>query len=496
MCLNPITLPSRNKYVDVSNIGLSIVNTVNCGKCAECLQMKQSEYCLRAEAEYTTTIKQDGFCLWETFTYSNDNVPYYTFFGDLGKGLSEAECNELKFRGKLDDKILCFNPKDYVDFMKRLRKQLLYYGFDPKDGLKYFWVSEYGGITHRPHYHAIFFVTIPDLTPELFEYYLKKSWKQGRLDETKSVHEKVLDGVGAINYVSKYTTKDDEFTSVLKGFFGESQILSMDTKLKNSLFPFHRQSQGFGLGIINQQNYQFMYETGKMQISDKLGYHEVGIPMYIKRKLWYKQVKFEDGSLHWILNEEGKKQAKEYGIPNQIEKMADNYKQLVDNANVTFPSDYLSFNIQDKIRELLGDRSYRDLAVYARLVDGRNYTQGYSEKELIDFAVEKDNEDYTFIPELLKKGYDLHHFLNLETIYSKEKGGYRNLNGYFVSTSSFMNQYSTNFDLFPQYKSFDAIIDLIRLITMIISREKQGRYDHRQAIKNRLKKLSHKGYNF
>lgn len=478
MCLNPIRIPTRNTYVNIRNIGVPVMQTCNCNKCAECLQMKQLEYSVRAQAEYQQTISENGFCYWDTFTYDEKSVPVLKD-GKLTRGHERYSKKEF----------LCFNNKDYKDFFKRLRINLTRAGFDVKDKLKYFFVSEYGGVTHRPHYHCIFFVRVPNLTPTLFYQFLKRSWTLGRLDEDKGPLQKVLDGVGAINYVAKYTTKDDEYTKTLKKF-----INKCSEDIQKQIKPFHRQSQGFGLDIINQQDYDLMYRTGKMKITDSKGIHYVDIPMYIRRKLWYTMIKWEDGSLHWILNEEGKKREKEYIIPQQIDKMATKYEDWYNNIDTLLPADDWSFGIKSKIKEFLGDRTWRDLAVYSRLYDNRSFKGNYlpDEEEMIDIIVNKDVEDYSIVSDLLDKGYYLDNVIDLDNLYKRVDEGFVNLNGQFLSTNTFMDQNNYYGNIFPQFKHFDFIVAMFKIVTNAQSRNKQLDYDKKQAIRNRLRRLKNK----
>lgn len=76
------------------------------------------------------------------------------------------------------NEILVLNPYDQNLFFKRLRK-LIAEKYDEK--ICYYLVSEYGGRTHRPHWHGILFFNSDELTSSICEL-VSKSWSYGRTD--------------------------------------------------------------------------------------------------------------------------------------------------------------------------------------------------------------------------------------------------------------------------------------------------------------------------
>lgn len=115
-----------------------------CRKCPECYAQMRSAWISRACAEAQLHDKM----LYLTLTYDEDNVPVKKFANDDGEFLQHQ--------------VLCY--RDFQLFMKSLRKKFS----DIK--IRFFMCGEYGGITHRPHYHAILYgLSILDL-PDL-EYY-------------------------------------------------------------------------------------------------------------------------------------------------------------------------------------------------------------------------------------------------------------------------------------------------------------------------------------
>lgn len=106
-----------------------------CGKCAACQIQKRKDMSVRLAHEAS----QHEECCFITLTYDEDNVP-----------LTKEGYKTLL-------------PSDVQKFMKRLRRHLEYVPKksrgvrDHVSKVRYFAVGEYGGKTHRPHYHLIIF---------------------------------------------------------------------------------------------------------------------------------------------------------------------------------------------------------------------------------------------------------------------------------------------------------------------------------------------------
>lgn len=112
MCYSPISIQVEGK----GRI------SVACGKCAECLQRRRSEWTFRLMEE----LKEANTAYFITLTYSDENIP------DNKEQMIE----------------------DHQLYMKRLRKANKKY---TKKQVRYFTVSEFGEHTGRPHYHSIIF---------------------------------------------------------------------------------------------------------------------------------------------------------------------------------------------------------------------------------------------------------------------------------------------------------------------------------------------------
>ena len=322
MCLSPITIKNKKYRLDLLK-NPSLFYQIPCGQCAECRKHKANDYMARSYAQYKDTLDNHGFSFFDTLTYNNQCVPNY-------KGL------------------LCFNWAHIRNFLKRLRinidrywlrdmsqskdkktndypplldengKKIFPFKGKVKGHLKYYIVSEYGGKTHRPHYHVIFFVTIDGMTVMLFRDLVANAWKYGFIDRRYSVHKRVINGIGACKYISEYVNKDIEFRKELDKKISELQIsgIFINNHVLKRLKCSHRQSQGYGLAILWQNDREIL-ERGVCRVPDSKYVHkEVALPMYIKRKLFMQCVPNDYAEYEPIYryDKAGFRHVKDYGL--------------------------------------------------------------------------------------------------------------------------------------------------------------------------------------
>lgn len=156
----------NNDYIDVP-----------CGKCIGCRIDYSRSWALRCmlESQYHKST------MFLTLTYDDENVPHSSYV--------DSETGEIK-------DILTLKPKDFTDFMKRLRERYKRY-YDKE--LRYYACGEYGSTTLRPHYHAIIFgLDLDDLKLlkkshtgyDIFESeFLNSCWKLGYINCSHSSFE-------------------------------------------------------------------------------------------------------------------------------------------------------------------------------------------------------------------------------------------------------------------------------------------------------------------
>lgn len=208
-----------------------------------------------------------------------------------------------------------FNTSHIRTFFCELRIFLKRAGYDSK-GLRYFLVSEYGSKYKRPHYHLLLFFPYKINSYKLINLqgdgFVQRAWKFGFSSYSKN--GAYVTSVKALSYCCKYLAKFEDFYTQ----YGSYEL----TKQHSSYKPFHRQSKGFGLYLLNL-----------LSKDEKLGnyylYHEdmksrnIPLPRYIQRKLYY--IYDKTNSL-FRLNQLGQ-QVK----ANAIFKRLDEFSEKVDN---------------------------------------------------------------------------------------------------------------------------------------------------------------------
>ena len=225
MCLSPRQIVTRSRYISLLHQQPFIVN-VPCNHCAECDSRNKMEWYYRIYHEWLNTYNRGGYVLFQTLSYSDDNLPML--------------CYELNRHGFDIDPtpefhIPCFSRIDIDLFFKRLRRALERKGVVVARNLRYWICGEYGtseeyvtknGIkrkgTHRPHYHVLFFVTA-DVSVFQLNDLINRSWNNGlidrlRLSGSKANYFPCVSGpnLGLSNYVAKYVQKSSPFESTIQ----------------------------------------------------------------------------------------------------------------------------------------------------------------------------------------------------------------------------------------------------------------------------------------
>lgn len=442
-CLHPIEIYNRSEKI--SYRASSLIYTVPCGQCEECKKSKTAEYCLRSFVEYQDTVSKGGYVYFDTLTYSPKFCP--ETFG-----------------------IKHFMRSDVTLFLKELRIYLTRAGYDVNGKLKYFITSEYGGKRHRPHYHILLFVCVPGLDVKTLWKYMHKAWKFGILDSYKSCTSRVVNSSAALNYVSKYVQKDQEWMNVIDKKISRLRKLGMDKSLEDfnefvrCCKPFHRSSQGFGVNFLKFINLDSVIKNGFITIPDrKYLVKNYAIPMYYKRKLFYTLYKDDEGKLHWRLNDNGI----EYKV-NQLDKLiattTQYYRDIFNNLwSYNYDHWYDENTVRDMILKYLGNRTFEDLARYAVVFRNKVW---FSKNPLLNY---KD-----FYRESLKTGKYISHMYD-------EDPSVRS------SFRSKMSSHIINSQRFLCFRGFDELISLFRIIVKPVNDGHERQVQRIQSLRDRLK---------
>lgn len=216
----------------------------NCGHCMNCRINYTQQWSLRLIYELS---KSDS-ASFLTLTYNNENLP-----ADYG-----------------------LHKKDVQDFMKRLRINMKreFHEFAPK--LKYYFCGEYGGLTQRPHYHAIVFNL--DCYSDKHRELCAKSWDKCEpwfFDKSRGRQSAIQEVTpDDINYVTGYIQKK------LSGEAGREAY-------GNNQPPFSLCSHGLGLDFC-LQNSERLTLNGWTYFKG----HKIGLPKYFADKLEIKRSEY------------------------------------------------------------------------------------------------------------------------------------------------------------------------------------------------------------
>ena len=377
MCLNPRIINNPARYISMRG-GQPLRFPVQCGECAECKKAKRLEWHFRTYHHVMNCIKNGGYVLYDTLTYRPADVPRVSRHVDLLKYVPDLKRRNIK---KYD--FMCFDANDWRKFLKNLRRQLNYYY--PGASFTYFLTSEYGTdekYTHRPHYHVMFFVNSANyIDPLEFSTLVAKCWKYGRTDglpyQPKSyvLAKRVFDNstpndtcLKACAYVAKYITKDSTFQTHIENRLSFLQ-LHLDkeeyTKVKREVSQFHRQSQGFGisfLSTLSDFDLKSINDSGCCHLMDKDKITlTIPLPLYYKRKLFYKQLKNEDNTYRWI------------PTPQGVDFLYHNFIRSFENNYCRYYTIYVNSTSLQKevVRTSLGERTLSDFVSYITFYRGR-----------------------------------------------------------------------------------------------------------------------------
>lgn len=122
---------------------------------------------------------------------------------------------------------------------------------------------------------------------------------------------------------------------------------------------FHGQSKHFGEHALYDPSFDIdeVAETGKMKMPDqKKVWKFIPIPMYYRRKLFYHQVRKDDGKLMWMLNDDPL--SKRFAVNKD-------YRQAAFVSSI-YSGIYKEFSVADRIKvdSWMKGRTLNDLAVY------------------------------------------------------------------------------------------------------------------------------------
>lgn len=304
MCTSPIKIKNPGVYFNPALHSAPSYYDVPCGSCFECRQVKRNEWQTRISLEMSDLYARGGKAIFLTFTYNDACLPHLRV---LNRPV-----------------IPCFRHDDVLRFLNKIKvfanRQ---YG---KGSYRYFFTSEYGSNTKRPHYHALFFlescvneVVFAEKCREYWRYgFMFPRMKNGVYVDNKGEAASILirSLAGGAKYVAKYVTKDLSYfddslvSSVLAPFLDRScdsddyivrdgsliveYVPSLKTvypaQVYKNCMPKHWQSKGLGSVLLRGKTTEQLVDYLRRGVFNPLTQKVVPCPQYVINKMMYVNV--------------------------------------------------------------------------------------------------------------------------------------------------------------------------------------------------------------
>lgn len=307
MCLSPLTIHPKSVYpnalYDLSSV------SVGCKRCDECREQYRLEWQNRLCFEYSSNA--GGCAVFLTFTYNNDSLPFY-------------EDRDYILETGTHFRVPCFSREHVLKFLHTLKRYYIKrFGYVP---FKYFFASEYGKTTKRPHYHALFFLdaflahdwrSFVEVCREIWSqpsdiehpltgiHSLNYGFVFPKMTRPHVVNNRVVsclyldqhgkdrsplihDAAGGMSYCSKYVCKDlSYFTPLVNNYLANA--LPHKVESFKSVLPKHWQSNKLGYSAVSlvMSNVEDSLSNG---ICNPLTLRKVSIPSYVVNQLLYVNV--------------------------------------------------------------------------------------------------------------------------------------------------------------------------------------------------------------
>lgn len=514
MCYQQITIPTRSRLISRLH-RQPLLQTCCCGKCFECQSLKHQEWLFRIYHEWKDCIARGGYIFFDTLTYDDEHLPYLSDFFDIPDELDNS----------------CFSRSDLRSFVTSLSDRIRNkYGAD-STLFRRFIAAEYGKDedyydergrlrkgTIRPHYHCLFFCSVPNLDVVTLRNMIHDVWSRGRTDNVRfyGKHSNYFVGYGGdsqlavSNYVAKYIQKDMQYQSMVDVrvenvcaenakqyydslvvsrshcdidninhiFVDEVKISVDDTcnyyksqtykRLRSSLLrsvaQFHLQNNGFGASALSEFDINEIMETGCVIMPDKQKLvRRIPLPLYYKRKLFYTLVKFENGFRCWIPNDDGKKY-----LSLSRARLCLNLSRKYQNINELYK---LNLNCD-----------FDELARYVVYYKGRNNGIYGNDVTFVDcISLPSSERLFNYCTSIDKQ---LFH----ESVLSSEFVG---LNGVYLTNylesvvplSFYLRKHVIDDSYCKSFNGFDAILSVLNSKIAEIGRMKQQLYDYKKQTK-------------
>lgn len=499
MCRFPIHIANRSRSFRDACCPTQFV--VPCGHCSECRRSVQDDWFVRSFYEYKDCLSKGGQVFLILLTIDDEHLPLW----------SDTRYQPWE---KYGFTIPVFDPSYLKSFRDKVRVFVTRkFGKERARGIKFFFASEYGHKTGRPHYHALIYLPFSVSKNEFIgtsnnkytDGIFARAWSFGFIGVNKK-HGCLVFNANGLAYVMKYLHKRDKWSKLYdldkyRIFLSEYAALEDEPDKhtrKYRLFlrscPRHYQSKSFG--VCGLQYYcspdgEPCYDKflDKVNLSS-LGYiskHTYNVPRYFYRKCFYDFDKVNEVA---FLNDYGQKM-KRLEFDRLLDLKYDSIQQYFHYGNFcslcnSVPKDYLlnflskhdCSNVRalhDKIFNVTLDRQTFDVKLFSlycvvyRFLNVKDYQyfKSYCFSEQINFV--KDNAYDIFTSRFVHNPY---------TVYPSGQQPYYS---------------DRNFTLHPDFSSFpvfDGYNDsqlLLEQFSALVNEFKEQRQIEQDSINDDLK---------
>lgn len=338
-CLHPTRIFNRNT---------GTFQIIPCGKCAACLNSRNSSMAERIKFE----ARHHRFTLFFTLTYDNEHLPifrpfqsldgfsqvrpigrvssrpnyfrylpYCPYYDEVTKTDSVPRLSISHYTGDSADFGVCCKS-DVINFIKRFRQKV--FNYDKEITFKYYIASEYGPRTFRPHYHGLLFFDSQEFTTVVSDFIIGSwgLWKRvsghGRnryaFEPFCSASRFSVSGQSAVDhpnisyisdanavagYVANYVTSNQDLPKILR--FGSFKPFRLYSSFKTFGVSDQIRQEFFEkfAGLYRSRNCYFTFTERSFDrivtSYDKQGvpsYNRLPYPNYTQNAVWFKPERF------------------------------------------------------------------------------------------------------------------------------------------------------------------------------------------------------------
>ena len=284
--------------------------------------------------------------------------------------------------------------------------------------------------------------------------------------KAKDLFNELTKGIDNVDFEKLYTFLN----------YSRKELRQLRLAFKRLVIPFTRQSQGFGVYMIEKLTPEFIKENNVIRIPDKERiFKYLPIPNYIKTKMFREKTIDEFGMEYYKWTEEGNAYRKKTAL-QAIEKMKNDLESLFDKTYLVSLglTNEQADKCLTKFKDYLGPRKINEFIMY------KYFWQG----ALLDLDMFDEISDYSF------------DFDTLFELYSTDNHDYGLESPYFDDVhcidneAHYIEQFKINESSLPEFENMDKLDLLITEIQRLKNNDKQDSYTHKRCLERFYKKFN------